>query len=151
MATRQTPAQYIKVVLKKYFPKDKFSCTYSSYSMGDSVDISWEDWPARAAVDQIVKQFQAWNVDSYTDTYEYNNQRTDIPQAKFVRCQRKVSKKVIDQVAKIIDANLVWHWEPHMKAIHVNDMAERLCDLNYIPTGKKVVKIDYSTKTLTFA
>jgi hypothetical protein len=38
-----------------------------------------------------------------------------------------------------------------MKAIHVNDMAERLCDLNYIPTGKKVVKIDYSTKTLTFA
>lgn len=150
MVARKTPAQYIKAVLKKYFPKDKFSCKYSSFSMWDAVDIYWTDWPSQEAVEKTVKRFQAGNFDSHTDCYEYNNTRTDIPQAKYVLCHRDVSNKIIEQVAKYYDSKLIWNGQPHMKALHVNDIARRICEQNYIPTGKKLVGIDTSKGILTF-
>jgi len=89
-------AKAIRVVLKKAFPKTKFSVTSSSFSMGNSVDISWQDGPAQKDVDALVEKYQYGHFNGMEDIYEYSNSRQDIPQAKYVSVNRRMSEYVRD-------------------------------------------------------
>lgn len=90
---KATPAKAIKKELTKLFPAIKFSCRYSSFSMGDSVDISWIDWPTTIEIDKIVNKYKYWSFDGITDMYNITNSRDDIPQAKYVSTSRSMSEK----------------------------------------------------------
>lgn len=86
-------AKAIKTELKAAFPKVKFSVTSDNFSGGNSVRISWVDGPTYDLVAAITKKYQYGHFDGMTDSYEYSNNRDDIPQAKFVQNQRTVSEQ----------------------------------------------------------
>jgi len=97
---KTTPAQAIKKELKKVFPAVKFSCRYSTFAWGDSVDVYWTDGPTEAEVEKYTKKYQNWSFDGMTDMYSYTNSRDDIPQAKYVQCSRSMS----ENVRKVVNA-----------------------------------------------
>lgn len=91
-------AAAIKTELKKAFPFIKFSVTSDSFSMGNSVDISWTDGPTTAQVEAITGKYQYGHFDGMNDMYEDSNHRDDIPQAKYVSEHRKISDQIEEEV-----------------------------------------------------
>lgn len=87
-------AYEIKQDLKKAFPHIKFSVSSDTFSMGDSVRISWQDGPTTDEVKKITGKRQEGHFDGMTDMYEYSNSRDDIAQAKYVQTSRQKSEKV---------------------------------------------------------
>ena len=77
-------AQAIRQELRRAFPGQKFSVTSETYSMGDSVNVRWTGEPSREAVEAFTAKYEAGHFDGMTDMYEYDNRRSDIPQAKYV-------------------------------------------------------------------
>lgn len=95
-------ADAIRTELKQAFPGVKFSVTSEGYSMGDSVNIKWEDGPTTDQVEAITGKYQYGHFDGMTDMYEYSNDRSDIPQSKYVfenRYQSDASKQVLEAAA----------------------------------------------------
>jgi hypothetical protein len=84
-------SQQIRKILKKEFPKTKFSVKSSNYSMGDSINISWVDGVAEKKVEKLISHYQCGDFNGMEDIYEYTNRREDIPQTKYLFCDRKIS------------------------------------------------------------
>jgi hypothetical protein len=95
-------AVLIRKELKSAFPTIKFRVISSSFSMGDSVDIFWDNGPSRDAVRKITRKYQYGHFDSMTDCYENSNCREDLPQSKFVTCQRTITPELLAQAANQI-------------------------------------------------
>ena len=91
-------AKAIRAELKKAFPKTKFSVRSESYSMGDAVRVSYNDGPTLDSVDEIIRKYQYGKFDGMSDCYEYTNDRTDIPQSKFVTAQRTLTDDIYQTV-----------------------------------------------------
>jgi len=87
-------ASCIRSDLKEKFPRVKFAVRSSSYAGGDSVDVSWTDGPTYDDINSLVKKYQYGSFDGMQDLYEYTNTREDIPQSKYVQCQRTLSDEV---------------------------------------------------------
>lgn len=87
-------ASCIRKDLKNHFPTVKFSVTSRGYSGGDAVDINWENGPTRKSVNEIVEKYQYGTFDPMTDYYDNTNTRSDIPQTKYVQCQRDVQSSI---------------------------------------------------------
>jgi hypothetical protein len=66
-------AKLVRAALKKAFPGVKFSVRSSSYSMGASIDVSWEDGPRKADVDQIIKAYSGSDFDGMIDLKTSNS------------------------------------------------------------------------------
>lgn len=81
-------AKLIRKELKAAFPKTKFSVTSEYFSMGNAVNISWDNGPAKSEVHEISDKYEYGHFDGMTDCYEFSNKRTDIPQTKFVKTHR---------------------------------------------------------------
>ena len=90
----------IKAELAKAFPHVKFSVRSDSFSMGNSVDISWQNGPTVAQVEAISGKYQYGHFNGMEDIYETTNYRDDIPQAKYVSEHREVNEELIKQVAE---------------------------------------------------
>jgi hypothetical protein len=95
-----TASQAIKKDLKKAFPEIKFSVR-GDYN---SVSIWYENGPAESVLNSLVCKYECGHFDSSTDCYEYTNNRKDIPQVKFVMCQRTISdtyrQSILDELNK---------------------------------------------------
>ncbi len=81
-------SKQIKKLLSEKYPAIKFSVKSSNYSGGNSVDISWNLGPVASEIEKLVSKYQCGHFDGMIDCYEYSNSRTDVPQSKFVFCQR---------------------------------------------------------------
>jgi hypothetical protein len=66
-------AVLIREALKKAFPTTKFSVRSSTFAGGSSVDISYTDGPAYAAVDAICDEFQYGDFNSMDDSYNHRD------------------------------------------------------------------------------
>lgn len=82
-------AKAIKNELKQAFPGINFSVKSSNFSMGDSVSISWADGPTESEVEMYTDKYQYGYFNGMEDIYENTNRRDDIPQSKYVSCNRK--------------------------------------------------------------
>ena len=84
-------AKLIRQELKKEFPGIKFSVISENYSMGNSVTIYWDKNSGLESekVRLISDKYQKGSFDMMTDTYEYTNNRKDIPQVTYVLTQRR--------------------------------------------------------------
>lgn len=82
-------AAAIRAELKEKFPSIKFTIRSSNFSMGNSVDVSWNLGMITETIDKIIGKYQYGHFDGMVDMYENSNCRDDIPQAKFVHCQRQ--------------------------------------------------------------
>ena len=87
-------AQAIRQDLKKAFPGEKFRVRSDSFSMGNSVDVSWTDGPTRDAVDSIIKRYQSGYFDLEQDMHVYNRDSSGLPQVKYVSGHRSMSDNV---------------------------------------------------------
>ena len=84
-------AKQIRSILKKEFPSTKFSVKSSNFSMGDCVDISWTDGASKDEVRKLISHFEHTKYNSTEDLFEPSNMREDIPQAKHIWYDRKIS------------------------------------------------------------
>jgi len=89
-------AKVIRQELKVKFPSVKFRIRSSNFSGGNSVDIDWENGPTYDMINDITSKYQYGNFNGMIDMYEHNNDREDIPQVKFVMCQRNITQNHYD-------------------------------------------------------
>lgn len=97
-------AKEVRTILKEKFKGIKFTVRSSNYSMGDSVNVGWTDGPTSEEVEKLVKHYQYGHFDGMIDCYEYSNVKKDIPQTKFLFCNRDMSeetKKIICEIEEI--------------------------------------------------
>lgn len=93
-------AKEIRKILKENFPTTKFSVRSSNFSMGDSVHVSWTDGPTNKKVNELIRHFQYGHFDGMIDLYEYSNCRDDIPQTKYLSCDRNLSEETVRKCAE---------------------------------------------------
>ena len=85
-------AKAIRNELKAAFPNTKFSVTSDCGANTNSVDINWTDGETEEIVNKIVSKYQYGHFNGMEDIYEHSNSREDIPQAKFVFTNRRMSE-----------------------------------------------------------
>lgn len=90
ISTHAKCAKEMRKELNEAYPLVKFSIRSSSFAGGTSVDISWEGGPEIKEIYKIVDKYRYGVFDLWTDCYEFNNTKKDIPQVKYVLCQREV-------------------------------------------------------------
>jgi len=95
-------AKNIKIELKKAFPSIKFSVTSEGYSMGCSINISWDNGPSRKEVEKFTNKYQEGWFDGMQDLYNYSDQVwTDVfGGAKYVSCDREITEDVATKIAE---------------------------------------------------
>jgi len=85
-------AQAIREELKANFKGIKFSVTSEGYSMGDHVNVSWQDGPTTDQVEAITGKYQAGHFNGMEDIYEYDKNPANVPQTKYLFCTRSMSE-----------------------------------------------------------
>ncbi len=58
----------LKQILKLYWPDIKFSARHKSYSMGDSIDVTWDDGPESSEVSKVIGKYHNKGFDGSTDS-----------------------------------------------------------------------------------
>lgn len=101
----------IKQELQAAFPWVKFSVTSDSFSMGNSVDVRWEDGVTKNEVEAIIKKYQYGTFDPMTDTSGFKNDEFSVAcqewlgSAKYVHANRTQSERVKNQIAEVLRGN----------------------------------------------
>lgn len=101
-------AANIKRELADAFPGIRFSVKSESFSMGDSVDIKWEDGPTSKEVEAITNKYQRGHFDGMQDLYEYDHSayaeavRAWLGSSKYVQTHREASDAVILTTARLL-------------------------------------------------
>jgi len=65
--------QNIKTELKRAFPGVKFAVRRKSFSGGDDINVSWDDGPTTAQVNEIIGKYAIGSFDGMTDCYNYSH------------------------------------------------------------------------------
>jgi len=65
-------AKNIKIELSRLYPGVKFSVRSKSFSMGDDVNVDWENGPTQDEIQKIINKYSADHFDGMTDSYDYN-------------------------------------------------------------------------------
>lgn len=92
--TAAETAKKIRATLKKAFPGVKFSVRSKTYSMGDSVYVSWTDGPLEEDVNRILERFESGYYDGMQDMYVFTGYEWEgqtIVGAKYISCGRTLS------------------------------------------------------------
>ena len=84
-------AAAIRTELKNAFPGIKFRVTSETYTGGSSVRIEYVDGVKRERVERVVCKYEQGRFDGMTDSYDYTNSRSDIPQVKYIFVERECS------------------------------------------------------------
>lgn len=100
-------AKKIRVDLKAAFPTIKFSVTSDSFSMGDSVDVRWENGPTQAQVRAVIDKYQDGSFDGMNDIYVYD--RSTVGGTKYVCCKREFSEenrvRMMQEICQLMGQN----------------------------------------------
>lgn len=98
-------AANIRRELRKAFPGHKFRVTSSSFSMGDSVHISWADGPNTREVEALTDKYQEGRFDGMEDYYKLKDDRTfnqTFGGAKYVQADRSISEDIRETVKQAL-------------------------------------------------
>lgn len=132
-------AAAIKQELTALYPHIKFSVKSESFSMGDSVDVSYTDGPASAEIDGIIKKYQYGHFNGMDDLYENTNSRDDIPQSKYVSCRREMSKEVEEAIKE--DAEKYFNPDHYINIHTAQQFANCIFYNTSVPAGATVTGI----------
>ena len=96
-------AKNMKQELKRAFPYVKFSVTSDSFSMGNSINVSWDNGAAAESVNAIVKKYQYY-IDKCTNDTSNEARAVAIVlgQSKYVSTSRNLSDDLREQVGRDI-------------------------------------------------
>jgi len=103
-------AKQIRGILKSTFPNIKFSVKSSNFSMGDSVNVDYEDGPKSTDIKELISQYQYGHFNGMEDIYEHSNTNDDIPQTKFLHVNRNISESTREQIIKKLNIKDVDGW-----------------------------------------
>ena len=100
-------AKRVRVELKHHFPNTKFRVRTSYFSMGNSIDVSWDLGPTTRQVDAIIGKYQEGSFDGMTDSYNYeptlvltkDNEVAELGGAKYVHSHRSAGSQ-FDQMCE---------------------------------------------------
>ena len=97
---RVLAARNIRTELKRAFPAVKFSVRSDSFSMGNSVDISWTDGPTSKQVEAITNKYESGTFDGMTDCYNYEGTpfKDVFGESKYVQQSRQISEKGFNKI-----------------------------------------------------
>lgn len=106
-------AKLVRQALKEFFPDIKFSVRSSTYSMGASIRVAWEDGPNTAQVEAVTGVFVGSYFDSGIDYKGLIYHMLDGLQVSFgadsIHCERRHSdaavQMAIDAVYRRFEAN----------------------------------------------
>jgi len=140
LSSHAAAAAAIKAELSTLYPHIKFSVKSESFSMGDSVDIRWDDGPTTEEVEQISSKYQYGHFDGMTDMYESTNLRDDIPQSKYVHTSRNISEEL--QAILLPDAEKYFSADHYSNVRDKHDFLRRIFSNSSIPTGATVTGIE---------
>jgi hypothetical protein len=151
-STAANCAAAVKEELKTAFPHVKFSVTSDTFSGGNAVRIGWNDGPTLRQVEDLTGKYQYGHFDGMQDLYEYSNTRADIPQAKYVNPERRMSaetRQILEASAEALytaDPERFEHYTSsgcHSSA----NFAYRVFQHCEIPAGAKVLGITHTQET----
>jgi Large polyvalent protein associated domain 29 len=132
-------AKDIRAELKREMPKVKFSVKSQSYSMGNSVRISWELGPTERQVKKYVDKYEAGSFDGMTDSYTYTPKqfRTQYS-AKYVQCSRHIPSALFETMchdyAKVLGATYINYNSQH-QGEYIASLVNRLLSVFELPNG----------------
>ena len=156
MKTAATAAKAIKNELKKQFPGIKFSVRSDNFAGGNSVDIEWMDGPTVEEVEQITDKYQYGHFDGMVDMYEYSNMRKDIPQAKYVMTDRRMSNFIRSQIAEYLRQNFAGcenatdnDWIENFQCYFNTLIYREFYKISYCNKSAEVEYIDFEKELLT--
>jgi hypothetical protein len=100
MSGHTMAAHNIRLMLKSAFPCVKFSVKSDSFSMGNSVGVSWVDGPTAAEVETITGKFSGGKFDGMDDSYTHTSSPwTDLfGSSKYVNTSRSLSDAAILEI-----------------------------------------------------
>ena len=137
-------ADAIRAELKTAFPGVKFSVRSSTFSMGDSVHISWTDGPATKDVELISGKYQAGTFNGMDDIYEYSENPLNLPRAKYVHESRTTSEETTNFLKPLLAA-----LAPHLDSGDwsrdgLNDILAKLIRKTSFPVGATLKGIEHT-------
>lgn len=145
-------AASIKRELAEKFPGIKFSVRSKSFSMGNSVDVSWELGPTSKEVDIILEKYVEGHFDGMTDCYEYGRDtetrafQAEHGSAKYVHGSRSFPEGFYERVCRDIAAHLgvefVSQWQRRENdSLALGDYAHRALAQTSFPAGAEYVGV----------
>jgi len=108
LSSHASAAAAIKKELQGLFPATKFRVTSDSFSGGNAVYVRWKDSPSPQVVSAIIGKYQYGSFDGMVDLYSYDNKRDDVPQAKYVTAERKISYALALEIAEAVNAKYAY-------------------------------------------
>jgi len=147
-------ADAIRAELKEKFAGVKFSVKSSTFSMGDSVDISWSDFLSRDEVEAVVSKYQQGRFNGMEDIYEYSNNIEGLPQAKYVSARRDMSeeaKSILVPIAEKLYNELKEQGDARVDRMYnFENFLHQIFYNTYIPTGATITGIEESNESPFF-
>ena len=137
-------AANLKRELQLAYPHVSWSVRSESYSMGNSVDVSWTDGPTTDQVKAISDKYQAGSFSGMEDIYEDDRSaysaavREWLGQSKYVNENRKDSEGTVEKIRGLIresgyqEPDAWGHWS-------IDRMAFRLWASTEFPRGTSIV------------
>ena len=95
-------AKEIRTILKKAYPSIKFKVTSENFSMGNAVNVSWDNGVPSAEAEKLISHYEHGHFNSMEDIYEYSNSRDDIPQCKYLMVSRNITEDNLEKVRQEI-------------------------------------------------
>lgn len=145
-------AASIKKELATAFPGVKFSVRSKSFSMGNSVDVSWELGPTTKEVDAILDKYVEGHFDGMTDYYEYGrDEQTRAFQAahgsaKYVHGSRSMPEGLFERlcqdIAQHFGMEFTSQWQRRENdSLGLGDYAHRAFSSTSFPPGAEYVGV----------
>jgi hypothetical protein len=139
-------AANIKKELATSFPGIKFSVRSKSFSMGNSVDVSWELGPTSKEVDAILDKYVEGRFDGMTDYYEYGRDEATRAfqvkngSSKYVHGSRSMPDGLYEQICRDVaqwlgvEYTSQWTTRPN-DSMNVGEYASRAYSRTSFPAG----------------
>lgn len=145
-------AANIKRELSEKFPGIKFSTRSKSFSMGNSVDVSWELGPTSKEVQPILNRYTEGHFDGMTDSYEYGRDQATRQfqaqhgSAKYVHGSRSLPKGLYERICQDIAAHFgigySSQWQRRENdSLSLGDYAHRALARTSFPAGAEYVGV----------
>jgi hypothetical protein len=130
-------SQQIKKILKKEFPKTKFSVKSSNFTGGNSIDVSWVDGVSRKKVEKLISYFQYGKFNGQDEVYEHTNCRNDIPQTKYLCCSREISDEFY--FLKLEEIRTRWDFLANIDKENIGETNQEISDKTGCWTAKQFI------------
>ena len=100
ISDRVLAAKNIRIELARIFPGHKFSVVSKSFSMGNDINVAWDDGPTDEEVEKIISKYEEGSFNGMEDIYEYNHSVfcDTFGGAKYVSGNRHVSPEKYHEI-----------------------------------------------------